>query len=220
MKIDKSTFENHVRFFENGEVIFREDEPGNEMYLIIQGAVEIRKATGASSSKTLISLGKGDLFGEMAIIEKKPRSASAVAVEPTKLLRINEKLYDSMIGSNPDFARKMSRVLSERIRKSNAIIQHVMSTNKQNQLWAGLMEFSKEHGVSTFKGSRVSLEEFKQWASEHLGMSEKDIEFILTAMIKREIITYSAKGKDEILVAPRAGQAIPGSALPGSLGGT
>jgi CRP-like cAMP-binding protein len=211
MKIDKSTFENHLRFFENGEVIFRENEPGGEMFLIIQGTVEIRKATGPSSSKTLISLAKGDLFGEMAIIEKKPRSASAVAVEPTKLLGINEKLYDSMIGSNPDFARKMHRVLSERIRKSNAIIQHVMSTNKQNQLWGGLLEFAREHGISTFKGSRVSVSEFTQWALEHIGMSEKDIEIILSAMLKREIITYSAKGKDEILVMPRAGMALPGS---------
>jgi CRP/FNR family cyclic AMP-dependent transcriptional regulator len=210
MKIDKNTFENHVRFFENGETIFRENEPGSEMFLIIQGAVEIRKATGSSSSKTLISLYKGDLFGEMAIIEKKPRSASAVAVEPTRLLSINEKLYDSMIVSNPDFARKMSRVLSERIRKSNATIQHIMSTNKQNQLWAGLMEYSRDHGVSTFKGSRVSIAEFTQWALEHIGMSDKDIDFILGAMLKREIITYSAKGKDEILVTPRTGIPLPG----------
>jgi CRP/FNR family cyclic AMP-dependent transcriptional regulator len=210
MKIDKNTFENHVRFFENGEVIFRENEPGSEMFLIIQGTVEIRKATGPSSSKTLIALTKGDLFGEMAIIEKKPRSATAVAVEPAKLLSINEKLYESMILSNPEFTRKMNRVLSERIRKSNAIIQNIMSTNKQNQLWAGLMEFSRNHGISTFKGSRVGIAEFKQWASEHIGMADKDIDIILAAMLKREIVSYSAKGKDEILVTPRPGMALPG----------
>ncbi len=207
MKIDKSTFENHVRFFENGETIFRENETGTEMYLIISGVVEIRKATGPSSSKTLISLAKGDLFGEMAIIEKKPRSASAVAVEPTKLLRINENLYEKMIVSNPDFARKMNKVLSERIRRSNAIIQHVMSTNKQNQLWAGLMEYSRLRGISTFKGSRINVAEFTQWAMEHIGITDKDIEAILAAMLRREIVTYSAKGKEEILIAPRAGEA-------------
>ena len=101
-------------------------------------------------------------------------------------------------------------LLSERIRKSNAIIQHIMSTNKQNQLWVGLMEYSREHGVSTFKGVRVGVSEFTQWAMEHLGMMEKDIEVILAALLKREIITYSAKGKDEIVVTPRAGVALPG----------
>jgi CRP/FNR family cyclic AMP-dependent transcriptional regulator len=209
MKIDKNTFENYVRFFETGQVIFRENEPGGEMFVIIQGIVEIRKATGASSSKTLITLRKGDLFGEMAIIEKKPRSATAVAVEPTKLLGINEKLYEKMIISNPDFARKMNRLLSDRIRKSNAIIQHIMTTNRQNQLWAGLAQFSREHGISTFKGSRVNVVEFTQWATDHLGMTEKDVEMLLTALIKREILTYSAKGKEEILVMPREGVPLP-----------
>jgi CRP/FNR family cyclic AMP-dependent transcriptional regulator len=209
MKIDKSTFENYVRFFETDQVIFRENEQGSDMFIIIQGSVEIRKATGPSSAKTLIRLRKGDIFGEMAIIEKKPRSATAVAVEPTKLLGINERLYENMIGSNPDFARKMSRILSERIRKSNAIIQHLMSTNRLNQLWTGLMEYAREKGVSTFKGSRVNVADFGQWASEHVGMTERDVESLLGALIKRGVITYSAKGAEEILVMPREGIPLP-----------
>jgi CRP/FNR family cyclic AMP-dependent transcriptional regulator len=209
MKLDKKTFENYVRFFETGSVIFRENELGGEMYVIIQGAVEIRKSTGATSSKTLIKLGKGDIFGEMALIEKKPRSASAVAVEPTKVLGINEKLYESMLGSNPDFARKMNKVLSERIRKSNSLIQHLMTTNKLNQLWSGLAEFAKERGVSTFKGSRVNVADFTRWALEHLGMTEKDIDLLLSVLLKREIVTYSAKGKEEILVLPKNGVSLP-----------
>lgn len=209
MKIDKSTFENYVRFFETGQVIFKENEPGAEMFIIIQGVVEIRKATGISSSKALITLKKGDIFGEMAIIDKKPRSATAVAVEPTKVLGINEKLYEKMIVSNPDFTRRMNRLLSDRIRKSNAIIQNIMTTNRQNQLWAGLMDFSKEHGISTFKGSRVNVAEFTFWATEHLGMMEKDIEALLAALIRRSVVSYSAKGHEEILVMPREGVPLP-----------
>ncbi len=209
MKIDKRTFEDRVRFFETGDLIFREEEAGSEMFVIIQGAVEIRKATGPSSTKTLITLQKGDLFGEMAIIEKKPRSASAVALEPTKLLVLNEKLYDTMVGSNPDFARKMNRLLSERIRKANAIIQHLMTTNRQNQLWAGLLQFAREHGVSTFKGNRVKVDLFQEWASEHLGLTAHDIEGLLSTFIKRGIITHSAKGREEIIVDVKDGTAPP-----------
>lgn len=209
MKIDKGTFENHLRLFDAGAVVFREDDPGSEMYLIIQGSVEIRKATGPSSNKTLTVLGKGDLFGEMAIIEKKPRSATAVAVEPSKLLVLNEKLYETLAASNPDFARKMNRLLSERLRKANAIIQGLMTTNRQNQLWAGLLQYAREHGVSTFKGSRVSVAEFVRWASEHLGLGEKDVQGILANLLRRGIISYSARGKDEILVEPKEGVVLP-----------
>jgi len=209
MKIDKSTFEQQLRFCEGGDVIFREDEQGTEMYVIIQGLVEIRKATGASSSKTLTTLQKGDIFGEMAIIEKKPRSATAVAVQPTKLLVLNERLYESMVSANPDFARKMNRVLSERIRRANAIIQNIMSTNRQNQLWTGLVQFARERGIATFKGSRVAVSEFTHWGSDHLGIAEKDAQAILAQLIKRGIIAYSARGKEEILIEPREGVSLP-----------
>jgi CRP/FNR family transcriptional regulator, cyclic AMP receptor protein len=200
MKIEKSTFEKQVRMFDQGAVIFRENEEGSEMFIIIQGVVEIRKSTGPSSSKILTTLRKGDMFGEMAIIEKQPRSATAVAVQPTRVLVLNERLYDSMLGSNPDFARKMNRVLSERIRRADSIIQNIMTTNRQNQLWAGLLQYAKEKGVSTFKGSRVNVAEFTQWAIEHLGMTEKDVQAIVAQLLKRQIVSFSARGKDEILV--------------------
>ncbi len=209
MKIEKSTFERQVRMFDKGAVIFRENEEGSEMFIIIQGKVEIRKATGPSSSKILTTLQKGDMFGEMAIIEKQPRSATAVAVLPTAVLVLNEKLYDSMLGSNPDFARKMNRILSERIRRADAIIQNILTTNRQNQLWSGLMQYARERGVSTFKGSRVHIVEFTQWAVEHLGIAEKDVQAILAQLLKRQIIAYSARGKDEILVQVTEDQALP-----------
>jgi CRP/FNR family transcriptional regulator, cyclic AMP receptor protein len=209
MKIEKSTFEQHVRFFDQGAVIFKENDEGSEMFIIIQGLVEIRKSTGPSSSKILTTLQKGDMFGEMAIIEKQPRSAAAVAVQPTRVLVLNEKLYDSMVAANPDFARKMNRVLSERIRRADAIIQNIMTTNRQNQLWAGLLQYAREKGVTTFKGSRVSIADFTRWGVEHLGMTEKDVQGILAQFLKREVISFSARGKDEILIVPREGVVLP-----------
>ena len=140
------------------------------------------------------------MFGEMAVIEKQSRSATAVAVQATKVLVLNEKLYESMVSTNPDFARKMNRVLSERIRRADAIIQNIMTTNRQNQLWSGLVQYAGERGVATFKGSRVNVAEFTLWAVEHLGISEKDVQGLLAQLIKREALTYSARGKDEILV--------------------
>jgi CRP/FNR family cyclic AMP-dependent transcriptional regulator len=209
MKIDRSTFEQHVRFFDQGAVIFKENDEGNEMFIIIQGIVEIRKSTGQSSSKILTTLQKGDMFGEMAIIEKQPRSASAVAVQPTRVLVLNEKLYENMIGSNPDFARKMNRVLSERIRRADAIIQNIMTTNRQNQLWTGLNQYAREKGVATFKGHRVKIEDFTTWAVQHLGMSDKDVQGILAQLLKREVIAYSARGKEEILIELKEDPVLP-----------
>jgi CRP-like cAMP-binding protein len=211
MKIDKGTYERHLRFFPADRVIFHEGEEGAEMYVITSGRVEIRKATGPSAMKTLTTLQAGDLFGEMALIDRKPRSATAVAAEPTKLLVLNDKLFDRMLVSNPDFARRMIRILSDRIRRANQVIQNLMATSRQNQVWAGLVDFAKEHGVSGFKGFRVKVADFVKWAVEHLGMSQKDLEAILEVFLHRHIVAYSSRGTEEILVEPKTALALPES---------
>ena len=187
-------------------MIFHEGDEGAEMYVITQGRVEIRKATGPSSAKTLTTLQTGDLFGEMAIIDQQAalgdrggRRADQAARAERQALRPDAR------APTPTSPGAMIRILSERIRHANAIIQSLMATNRQNQVWAGLVEYAKEHGVSTFKGSRVKIADFVEWAVEHLGMSEKDVEAILEVFLHRDIISYSARGKEEILVEPKTG---------------
>ena len=122
MKITKNVYQRYSKAFEPGQVIFKEGEQGSELFIIIEGEVEIRKRTSSNTSKTLITFHKGDIFGEMAIVEGKPRSATAIAVTPCRMLVMNEALLDSMLENNPDFAKKMIRILSERIRKANALM--------------------------------------------------------------------------------------------------
>jgi hypothetical protein len=103
----------------------------------------------------------------------------------------------------------MNRVLSERIRRADAIIQNIMTTNRQNQLWAGLMQYASEKGVATFKGHRVKIMDFTSWAVQHLGMVDKDVQGILAQLLKREVITYSARGKEDILIELKTDSVLP-----------
>ena len=203
MRVERNVYEKYLKSYIPGTVIFEEGDPGNEMYVIIQGEVEIRKRTSATTSKTLIVFHKGDIFGEMAIIEKKPRSASAIVTQHTKILVMNEYLLESTIETNPDFAKKMIRILSERLRRANSIIQSITVTDQQNQIMYGLFQYAKENGTSTFKGYRVNIEQFVKWAQDHLGFRDKDIQFTVQAFLKRGIVKPSAVGKEEIIVEPR-----------------
>lgn len=200
MKITKNLFQQYVKTFEPGQVIFKEGDPGDVLFVIIQGEVEIRKRTAGSASKTLIAFHQGDIFGEMALIEKKPRSATAIATKASRVLVMNDSLLDKMLEGNPDFARKMIRILSERIRKANLIIQTMAGTNRQHQVFAGLQEFAKSKGMSTFKGHRVNIAEFLEWARTSLGIADKETTDIIQEFLRRRIIAHSATGKGEILV--------------------
>ena len=210
MRINRVVYEKYVTSYSPGKVIFEEGDPGIEMFIIIQGEVEIRKRTSSTASKTLIVFHKGDIFGEMAIIEKKPRSASAIATQPTKVLVMNEALLESMIGTNPDFAKKIIRMLAERLRKANSIIQTMTQTSRQNQIMNSLIDYAKEHGISTFKGRRVSLDRFIDWAETHLGIKAKDVQITIQSLLKQGMVKQSVRGKEEIIVEESSERSVRG----------
>lgn len=95
-----------------GDLIFKEGDSGNAMFAILEGRVEIVKA-----DKVLITLEPGDVFGEMALIEHTPRSATAVAKTPCRLVAINAKRFMYLVQHSPFFAIQMMQVLSERLRR-------------------------------------------------------------------------------------------------------
>jgi CRP-like cAMP-binding protein len=203
MKIQKNTFNKYVKEYTPDETIFREGDRGEEMYVIIQGQVEIRKTTSSKSTKTLITLKKGDIFGEMALIENKPRSAAAVSVESTQVLAMNEELFNSMLSKNPDFAKKMIRILSERLRKADLTIKNIMITNKQSQILDGLYQYADEYGTPTFKGHRVNIQKFIKWAADQLGFPPNELKINIDNLKKKNIVKTSALGSNEVIISQR-----------------
>jgi CRP-like cAMP-binding protein len=200
MKVSRDVYDRHVRTYSAGETIFRENAPGKEMFVIIEGRVEISKSTAGGSSKTLIELAKGDIFGEMALVEKKTRSATARAMAPTRLLVMDEALFQKTLDGNADFARKMIRILSERLRRANTLLQNVLASNRQNQVMEALVEYAGQFGEPTSRGVRVNLDGFVEWASAHIGIDARGIRPILQGMEKRNILEPSSMNSSEAVL--------------------
>ncbi len=108
--------------FSAGDYVFREGDLGTEMYILHEGRVEILKAM-KGDEKQLAVLEKGDFFGEMAILEDLPRTASARALTPVKVLHINGSTFDQMLRSNPEIAVRMMRKLSRRLRETDRLLR-------------------------------------------------------------------------------------------------
>ena len=104
------------------EYLFKEGDIGTEMFIIQHGQVEILKSVDGVE-KRLAVLEKGDFFGEMAVLEDLPRTASARSLTDSKLLQINGSTFDQMLRSNPEIAVRMMRKLSRRLRKSGSELQ-------------------------------------------------------------------------------------------------
>jgi len=115
MAIEKCINEYNV-----GDVIFEEGSTGRELYVVLDGKIDIVKSTGASRT-LIITLGKGEFFGEMAVIDGSSRSATAIAAAPdTKVMRINHARFVYLVSQQPAFALMIMDALSKRLRASNA----------------------------------------------------------------------------------------------------
>jgi len=95
--------------------IFAEGEAGDAMYLVESGRVRIFEGK-SGHTKTLKEFGLGEFFGEMALVDDKPRSASAETMEETTLLVITRENFDTVVLQNPSMALILIQALSERIR--------------------------------------------------------------------------------------------------------
>ncbi len=114
------------KLFEAGELIMKEGDPGYEAYVILSGKVEVTKTVRGKSIK-LISLGQGDVIGEMALILEAPRTASVRAVEHTELVVINEETMNQGLGRLPPWMGKVVDSLAERLRAANANVHPLMN---------------------------------------------------------------------------------------------
>jgi CRP-like cAMP-binding protein len=106
-----------VRTVKAGDVIFREGDAADEMYVIKTGTVEIRVG-----NRVLEKLRENTIFGEMALIDSSRRSADAVAVTDATIIPVTEKQFLWMVSQTPFFALRVMRVLAQRLRTANTAI--------------------------------------------------------------------------------------------------
>ncbi|MCL2720081.1 MAG: cyclic nucleotide-binding domain-containing protein [Treponema sp.] len=104
----------NIRSLKKDQIVFCEGEPGDELFIIQKGAVKIVKIID-NNEILLAVLKTGDIFGEMALLESKPRAAGAVAYEDCQLMAVNRENFQQMIKTQPQLIARLTTLLSERI---------------------------------------------------------------------------------------------------------
>ena len=118
---DSMAIEKCINEFGVDDVIFEEGSTGRELFVVLDGKVEIAKLSGAGKT-VIVTLGKGEFFGEMAVIDGSSRSATAIAAAPnTKVMRINHARFVYLVSQQPAFALMVMDALSKRLRAANAV---------------------------------------------------------------------------------------------------
>jgi len=114
MALDMAIFERFAKTFRKNDIIFCEHEPGDNFYLIQTGRVQIVKIMD-NIEKIIDILLPGEIFGEMAILEEAPRSATAIAQDDVKALEFNRENFEVLMQGNPQIALKLLKLFTKRI---------------------------------------------------------------------------------------------------------
>lgn len=120
------------REYAPGTVLFREREPGDKMYVIRSGRVKIYRTVG-DGELVLAFLTDGDFLGEMALLEGLPRSASAMVVEPSVLIEVDQATFEGMIRRNIEIAVRIMRKLASRVRAVDGRLEKLLVDNGQER---------------------------------------------------------------------------------------
>ena len=118
------------RVYQDGEIIIRQGEPGNCMYVIQEGEVEVF-IEDQGREIHLAVLGEGELIGEMAIFENEVRSASVRALKEARILTVDKKNFLRRVHQDPSLAYRLVQKLSHRIRQMNEEVARTAGLNSE-----------------------------------------------------------------------------------------
>lgn len=177
-------FEKYGQTIENGRVIFREDEEGKQMYIIQDGTVRISK-TIDGKEHVLAELTKGDFFGEMAIVTRVRRTATATAVGNVQLLSFDRAGFQGMIEKNSRIGLNIIDKLCRRLQHANHQIELLFQRNEQSLIAMSLyIHFMEKGGEEPF----LAFDKTVQDLSRTMDMPESSVATQLKNLAESEVI--------------------------------
>ncbi|MCX8000430.1 MAG: Crp/Fnr family transcriptional regulator [Leptospiraceae bacterium] len=165
------------KVFEPGQIIFCEYEQGNDFYFILEGEVKITKIVG-ESIKTLDVLTTGDIFGEMAILEEQPRSATASAITKVRTLNFNRANFEILMTKNPQLALKVLTLFSTRIYDQKRRLQILLLDDPSYKVLDVLLMLSEKQpeNINTKEVIlKTTVDDIAQWCGLPSGEVQKVI---------------------------------------------
>ncbi|MBX7058113.1 MAG: Crp/Fnr family transcriptional regulator [Leptospirales bacterium] len=141
--VAEASINRHVK---SEDMIFCENEPGYELYIIQGGRIKITKMVDGQEVMLAV-LQPGDIFGEMAILDNKPRSATASCAEDATLLAINKANFEGMVKAQPQLATKLITLLSERIWTAYRQLANLMINDPAGRLYDTLLTLAEKNHV-------------------------------------------------------------------------
>ncbi len=182
-----------VRDFEAGATLFREGEAGSEMFVVQSGGVRIAKHV-ANGERVIATLGPGEFLGEMAILNGKPRTATATVTEdgPARVLVIDARRFEQMIANNREITLRLIKKLAARLASADALIEILLHKDPRARVMRALLRHAEAYGQATAQGTVVQLTPGDLAAQ--VNVEAKDVDEVLSRLRRVRVVTLDERG--------------------------
>jgi CRP-like cAMP-binding protein len=190
------------RQFRQGESIFQQGDPGRSLYMVEAGQVRIYVQDKDGQETSVILCGPGDLFGELALIDGLPRSASAVVMEDTVLLTLDHDRFREQMRRHPQVALNLMKALSVRVRYSTQQVENLTLLDIPRRLARKLLELAEDHGEPQAEGVHITLALNQSDLASLIGTTRESVNKAMSAFRREGLIRTELN--HIILLAPDA----------------
>jgi CRP-like cAMP-binding protein len=194
-----------------GSVIFRQDSPGYGLMAVLSGRVKISSRAPTGREIVLNIINPGEVFGEVALLDGKPRTADAIAMTACELLIIDRRDFIPFLRDHPDVAIQLLSVLCERLRRTSEQVQDLLFLDVRGRLAKTLLRLATTHGQTTPGGRRIDLKFSQREIGSLVGLTRESINKQLRGWQKRGLIRID---EGAITIRDSAALAADGEAEP------
>jgi CRP-like cAMP-binding protein/KaiC/GvpD/RAD55 family RecA-like ATPase len=177
------------RHYRKGEIIFHKGDSGSTLHIINIGGVKLSIPSEEGGDVFLAHLGPGDFFGELALLDERPRSATATAKDSTETLALERKDFLDFVKLYPDVAVSILAVLAQRIRNLNSQLESVILFKPQARLAQTLLKLISAHGSEIPGGWQISIPLTQSELAEMVGVTTGTIRRLLRDLQEAGIVS-------------------------------
>ncbi len=184
----------HRRAFPAESNVFMIEQPGEAVYIILQGTVKVH-VEQAGRDVILSILGSGDVLGEMSLIDSVGRSASAVTLEDSLMLWMDRSTFNYILDEFHAVARNLVQILSARVRLSDQMIQSLATLDVNGRVARQLLAFAERYGREMKDGVQVRLVLTQGDIADLVGASRKRVNQAMVLFKEQGLVATDAQGR-------------------------
>jgi CRP/FNR family transcriptional regulator, cyclic AMP receptor protein len=155
--------------------IFKKGDPGGSMMAVVRGRVKICSYSVDGKELVLNIIDHGGVFGEIALLDGKPRSADAAAIEDTELLVLERNRLMPFLNANPEIATRLIAVLCQRLRQTSEALEDALLRDAPSRLARGLLRLVATFGKQEAGGMRLDIKLSQQQIGNLIGITRESI---------------------------------------------